>query len=188
VICNRPLQRQFHSITFFLASLAHRRLRLEHAGMTFEEPERRIERYLYQYIPLSAAMGVQVRTATIGHVKLAAPLRPNVNHTETVFGGSAAALATLSAWTLLHLRLEYAGLDARLVIQRSSMEYERPIAGDFEAECRFADETAWRRFCSMLERRGRARLTLAAQLLHAAHEMGSFVGDFVALAQPGGRP
>jgi len=83
--------------------------------MTSEEPEKRIERYLYQYIPLSAAMGVQVRTATLGHVKLAAPLRPNVNHTETVFGGSAAALATLSAWTLLHLRLEDAGLDARLV-------------------------------------------------------------------------
>ena len=90
--------------------------------MTVEEPETRVQRYLYQYIPLSAAMGVQVRTASVGHVKLAAPLRPNVNHTETVFGGSAAALATLSAWTLLHLRLENARLDARLVIQRSRME------------------------------------------------------------------
>ena len=95
--------------------------------MTVEEPEARVQRYLYQYIPLSAAMGVQVRTASAEFVKLAAPLRPNVNHTETVFGGSAAALATLSAWTLLHLRLENAGLDARLVIQRSRMEYEKPI-------------------------------------------------------------
>ena len=81
--------------------------------MTSEASEKRVERYLHQYIPLSAAMGVQVRTATVEHVKLAAPLAPNVNHTETVFGGSAAALATLSAWTLLHLRLEDAGLDAQ---------------------------------------------------------------------------
>jgi thioesterase domain-containing protein len=142
-----------------------------------------IQSYLYSNIPLSAAMGVQVKAATPVHVLLSAPLAPNINHHQTVFGGSGVVLATLAAWTLLHLRLEYERLDAQLVIQRSSMEYERPIAGDFEAECRFADETAWRRFCSTLERRGRARMTLRAHLLHAAHEMGSFVGDFVALAQ-----
>jgi thioesterase domain-containing protein len=126
-------------------------------------------------------MGVQVRTATLGHVKLAAPLRPNVNHTETVFGGSAAALATLSAWTLLHLRLEDAGLDARLVIQRSSMEYEKPIPGDFEAVCRFDDDSAWERFKATLARRGRARMTLTAHLVHLAQRVASFEGDFVAL-------
>jgi len=147
-----------------------------------------MQSYLHSNIPLSMAMGVQVKVATPAHVLLSAPLAPNINHHRTVFGGSGVVLATLAAWTLLHLRLEHERLDAQLVIQRSSMEYERPIAGDFEAECRFADDTAWRRFCLMLERRGRARLTLAAQLLHAAHEMGSFVGDFVALAQPVRRP
>ncbi len=39
-----------------------------------------------------------------------------------------------------------------------------------------------------LERRGRARMTLNARLLHASREMGSFVGDFVALAPSGSRP
>jgi thioesterase domain-containing protein len=149
--------------------------------MTVEEPELRVQRYLYRYIPLSAAMGVQVRTASIEHVKLAAPLAPNVNHTETVFGGSAAALATLSAWTLLHLRLEEAGLDARLVIQRSRMEYEKPIPGDFEAVCDFEDASAWERFRTTLARRGRARLTLAAHLVHSIERVASFEGDFVAL-------
>jgi thioesterase domain-containing protein len=146
-----------------------------------------MESYLHSNIPLSAAMGVQVKVATPDHVLLSAPLAPNINHHQTVFGGSAAVLATLSAWTLLHLRLEIERLDAQLVIQRSSMEYKRPIAGDFEAVCTFADDTAWQRFRSTLERRGRARMTLNAQLLHAAHEMGSFVGDFVALVHPGRR-
>lgn len=150
--------------------------------MTVEEPEARVQRYLYQSIPLSAAMGVLVRTASIAHVKLAAPLRPNVNHTETVFGGSAAALATLSAWTLLHLRLEEAQLDARLVIQRSRMEYEKPIPGDFEAVCDFGDDGGWARFRDTLQRRGRARLTLAAYLVHARTRVASFEGDFVALS------
>jgi len=146
-----------------------------------EQPERRVERYLHEHIPLSAAMGVQVKMATIERVQLAAPLAPNINHHETVFGGSAVALATLSAWTLLHLRLEQTGLDARLFIQRSSMEYERPIPGDFEAICRFTDDVAWERFRTTLERRGRSRLTLSAHLVHSAHRMASFEGDFVAL-------
>jgi thioesterase domain-containing protein len=149
--------------------------------MTSEEPEKRVERYLYKYIPLSAAMGVQVRLATVAHVKLAAPLRPNVNHTETVFGGSAAALATLSAWTLLHLRLEDARRDARLLIQRSWMEYEKPIPGDFEAVCLFGDDSLWEKFLATLARRGRARMTLTAHLVHLAQRVASFEGDFVAL-------
>ena len=139
------------------------------------------ERYLHVNIPLSAAMGVRVRVATPHEVVLWAPIAPNINHNRTVFGGSGAVLATLSAWTLLHLRLQHAGIHGQLVIQRSSMEYERPIPGDFEAACRFADESAWNRFRVTYERRGRARLTLAADLRHDAQSMGSFSGDFVAL-------
>lgn len=144
-------------------------------------PELLLERYLYQQIPLSAAMGVRVRMATPERVQLAAPLAPNVNHNETVFGGSAAALATLAAWGLLHLRTARAGLQARLVIQRSSMEYEQPIPGDFEAVCGFADELAWERFRRTLVRRGRARLTLFAHLVHDGRRVATFEGDFVGL-------
>jgi len=140
-----------------------------------------MENYLHRNIPLSAAMGVQVRVATPEHVLLFAPLAPNINHQQTVFGGSGAAVATLSAWSLLHLRLARAGLEAELVIQRSSMEYERPITGDFEAECRCAGDEEWRRFATLLERRGRARLTLAARLLQESAAMAAFMGDFVAL-------
>jgi thioesterase domain-containing protein len=144
-----------------------------------------MQKYLHENIPLSQVMGVQVKVAVPDQVLLWAPLEPNINHHQTVFGGSGAVLATLSAWTLLHLRLKHEQLDAQLVIQRSCMEYDRPIPGDFEAVCRFADETAWSRFRSMLERRGRARITLNAYLLHSALEMGSFVGDFVAVIPQG---
>ena len=149
--------------------------------MASDPPEVLLECYLHEQIPLSAAMGVRVKAAMPEQVQLAAPLGPNVNHNETVFGGSAAALATLAAWGLLHLRLARAGIHARLLIQRSSMEYERPIPGDFEAVCRFSDEAAWERFRTTLMRRGRARLTLAAHLLYDSEPMATFEGDFVGL-------
>ncbi len=142
-----------------------------------------MERYLHSHIPLSAAMGVRVKVATTREVILSAPLAPNINHHRTVFGGSGVVLATLAAWTLLHVRLERERIGAQLVIQRSAMEYERPIPGDFEAVSRLEDETAWERFRAVFERRGRARMTLRANLLFAAHDMGSFVGDFVAIVR-----
>lgn len=143
-----------------------------------------LERYLHGHIPLSAAMQVRVVEATLARVVLAAPLAPNINHRETVFGGSAAALAMLSAWALLHLKLAAERVDARLVIQASELRYERPIPGDFTATCALADETHWQRFRAMLDRRGRARIPLAATLAHGAEPCAFFTGEFVAV-RPG---
>lgn len=151
--------------------------------MIGESPEARLARYLHEKIPLSAAMALEVRAASPEQVRLFAPLAPNVNDHRTVFGGSAAVLATLAAWTLLHLRLERAAVPARLVIQRSRIEYERPIPGDFEAVCQFSDEAAWSRFRTILARRGRARLALTAHVLHEQRRVAEFEGDFVALGR-----
>lgn len=149
-----------------------------------------LESYLHRKIPMSADMGVRVRLATLERVDLWLPLQPNINHEQTVFGGSAAAAATLAAWTLLHLRLTQAGSHAQLVVQRITMEYTKPIHGDFEATCTFADAVAWGRFQRTLERRGKARLAMTAQLLGASMQLGmarpggpcaAFAGDFVAM-------
>jgi len=140
-----------------------------------------IEAYLHQKIPISAAMGVRVKTATLERVDLWLPLQPNINHEKTLFGGSAAAAATLAAWTLLHLRLTAAGAEPQLVVQRGAMEYKKPIVGDFEATCLFGDTAAWGRFSHTLARRGKARLTMTARLMQGTNEMCAFFGDFVAL-------
>ena len=126
-------------------------------------------------------MGVRVRAASPERVELAAPLAPNINHHETLFGGSGAAIATLSAWTLVNIRLRHAGVRARLVIQRNAMSYDAPIDGDFVAVCEKPAEDLWARFMTTLERRGRGRVTLQARLVYEGHPAASFEGDFVAL-------
>jgi thioesterase domain-containing protein len=142
-----------------------------------------VERYLHAHIPLSAAMQVRVRAASFDRIELAAPLAPNINHRETAFGGSIASLATLSAWTLLNLRLQHSltGNGARLVIQRNTMSYDEPIHGEFSAQCILTDDRVWQRFLTTYERRGRARITLSAFVLHAERVAASFEGEFVAL-------
>jgi thioesterase domain-containing protein len=142
-----------------------------------------LEQYLHAQIPLSRAMRVTVAALDAQGVTLSAPLAPNINHHETVFGGSAAALAILASWSLIHVRLAAAHLDARLVIQRNAMEYERPMSGDFQARSAFASPDAWPAFAALLQRRGRARLTVVATLAHGGLRAGHFTGQFVAMTR-----
>lgn len=114
-------------------------------------------------------------------VTLRAPLAPNINHRETVFGGSASAVAILSAWSLLHTRLLHDRIANRLVIQRNMMEFERPIWGDFTARSSLERSADWQRFTRLLARKGKARMAVAVILEHAGQVVGRFRGDFVAL-------
>lgn len=140
-----------------------------------------LERYLHDHIPLSRAMAVTVVSISDTGVVLRAPLQPNINHRETVFGGSASALAILAAWSLLHTRLCDEGFESRLVIQRNSMEYDLPIHGAFEARSVMPETRDWSRFMRMLTRKGKARITVSSVLQHGGQIVGRFSGEFVGL-------
>lgn len=141
-----------------------------------------LETYLLDHIPLSRAMAVRVVSCSPGAVELAAPLEPNINVHGTAFGGSVATLGVLAAWSALHLRLEAEGVACQLVIQRSQTEYLAPITGQFTALAQL-DETHWSSFSQMLARRGKARLTVVAELIYAGNVAGRFTGEFVAIAE-----
>ena len=141
-----------------------------------------IEAYIHRQIPITAAMGVRVTEATIRRVELAAPLEPNINHRETVFGGSAAAVATLAAWTLVLVRMRSAGLTGRLVIARNSMEFRKPITGDFTGVATEDNLKSWQGFVAGLNRKGKGRVTASASLFIDSVEAAAFQGQFVAIA------
>ena len=145
---------------------------------------RELEAYLHAHIPLSAAMQVSVQAVEAAGVTLAAPLAPNINHRDTVFGGSASAVAILAAWSLLHTRLRAEGVAARLVIQSNAMDYLLPIAGDFTACSALAEPDQWPRFLRTFARMGRARLRVTAELQCDGEVAARLSGEFVALAMP----
>lgn len=140
-----------------------------------------LENYLHEHIPLSKAMGVEVRSASREAVTLAAPLAPNINHRETVFGGSASALAILAAWSLLYVRLQAEGMGRKTVIHSNTMEYTKPILGDFLAIALPPDEAAWKKLLAALKRNRMARITVRSRLECAGADVGGFEGEFVVL-------
>ncbi len=140
-----------------------------------------LEQYLHEHIPLSRAMQVTVVARDPDQVVLSAPLAPNANPHETVFGGSISAVAMLAAWSLLHTRLTTSGLSALLVLKRNTMNYEVPISGNFTATASTPDTEAWEAFARMLARRDRARISVSAVIEYRGQIAGRFEGEFVAL-------
>lgn len=145
-----------------------------------------IQAYLHEHIPMSLAMQASVLQADWDTVVLRAPLAPNINHRETVFGGSASTLAILSAWSLLHVRLKILGTTGNLVIQRNSMDYLQPMSDAFQASAEIENNSGWDKFLMILKRRNRSRISISAVLKCAGEISGRFRGDFVAIGASGG--
>jgi thioesterase domain-containing protein len=131
--------------------------------------------YLHDHIPLCRAMAVEVLEASAAHVLLEAPLAPNINMHGTMFGGSAATLALLAAWSVMHLKLEEDGVAGQLVIHRTSTEYLLPITGLAQASARL-DAAGWPGFLQTVQRRGRARFTVVSELVFEGRLAGRLTG------------
>ena len=149
--------------------------------MRVDSATTQLQDYLHAHIPLSKAMQVEAIFVSAEAIVLGAPLEPNINHRETVFGGSASALAILSAWSLLHTRLQTEQVACQLVIQRNTMEYDLPIGGAFQARATITHPEDWPRFLLMLSRKGRARIAVSSVLEFDGSPVGRFSGEFVAL-------
>jgi thioesterase domain-containing protein len=140
-----------------------------------------IEQYLHEQIPLSKAMSVLVTSIDKSGVILSAPLSPNINHRSTVFGGSISTIAILSAWTFVHVRLQSLELSCRIVIKSNSIDYLRPIEGDFQAHCLTPPQQDWDRFIALVSRRGKGRISLNVEVSDGEILAAKFQGEYVAL-------
>jgi thioesterase domain-containing protein len=134
---------------------------------------------MHERIPLSQAMQVKIVQATEESVTLAAPLAPNINHRQTVFGGSASAVALLAGWALLFLRLRHERLDGYIVVRRSVMNYERPMLVEFTGSAALAAGATWDQFSVALKQKGRARVTLSVVLRCEGKRTAALEAEFV---------
>ena len=145
---------------------------------------RLLQDYLDHAIPLVPQMQVRVAELNAEQLVLSAPLAPNRNHIGTVFGGSLNALATLACWGFVWLALHERG--AHIVIHEGHMKFRKPATGDFDAICQLPDPATVSNFVTTFERRGRARITLQAQIICDDRVVAEFEGTFAAIAPADG--
>lgn len=140
-----------------------------------------LQRLLHKQVPLTRQMGVTVAQLHRDAIELHAPLSVNHNHNGTAFGGSLASLMTLSGWSLLLVRLQAAGIDADLMIQKQQLTYRRPVTGALTSHCVLDDTQQWDDFIEMLNRRRRARIGLNAWTGAADNPAATMEAHYVAL-------
>lgn len=144
-------------------------------------PTQQLQDSLYERIPLSRAMGVTVLQADPERVVLRAPLAPNVNHSGTVFGGSASSVAVLAAWALVEVRLQSVAQPGRIVIRRSAMDFEQPIVADFTACAESPAAADWERLLSTLRRGRMGRIVVRSVLECEGTQVGELEGEFAVI-------
>jgi len=141
--------------------------------------EQQLEKLLHEEIPLTNAIGVRVINYDHTSLTLIAPLANNINHKCTAFGGSLYAVAVLSGWGLLHLRLAELGLRGHIVIQQSSVKYLKPVTTDIEATATIATTQNFERFVKLFQRKGMARIDLESRVMQHGQVALEFVGNYV---------
>jgi thioesterase domain-containing protein len=139
---------------------------------------------LHTELPVTQHLGIRVGSAGPEGVVLTAPLESNRNHKGTAFAGSLNAIATLAGWSWVWLLLRRQKLAGHVVIQDSTIDYQRPVTSDFVATCAAPEAAAVSRFLAVLRRRGRGRMRLKVQVHDRDGPAVAFAGRYVAALAP----
>jgi thioesterase domain-containing protein len=141
------------------------------------------EQIVHHKIPISKDIGVSLERFDTAGLIIRAPLINNINPNQTAFSGSLNAVAVLSCWTFLYLMLDQ--LEEKypqIIIQKSSINYFKPVTTDFQAVCAWPDPTVINRFQTTYYRKKRARIELTSKIFAGNEPAIVFTGIFVAFS------
>ena len=140
---------------------------------------RRLQPTMHAAIPLTGAIGIRAVAYDREGLLLSAPLAQNINDKRTVFSGSLNAVLTLAGWGLIWLLLEEQQLSGAIVIQDSTIKYLQPVRRDFVARGHMPERSEIEQLQSTLRKRGRARLSVQAQIWEDNALRVTFTGRYV---------
>jgi thioesterase domain-containing protein len=138
-----------------------------------------LQNVFYSQIPLSKEIGLKVLEYKSNKLVMFAPLKPNVNHELTAFGGSLYCMAVLSGWGLLYLKMKETSIKGHILIQESHINYHYAVNDDIYATCELLHTTDFERFQKTFERRGIARIKLESKITLNNKIAVSFKGSYV---------
>lgn len=141
--------------------------------------KQQLQATLLNEIPLTQAMGIEVKIVTKNSITLVAPLGNNINHKCTAFGGSLYSVAVLSGWGLLFTQLSLLNIQAHIVIQESDIKYIHPVTTAIEATCCIESRSQFKKFIAMYQKKGIARITLNAVVKGDDEAAVIFQGKYV---------
>lgn len=147
--------------------------------------EKQFEELLHKLIPITETMGFSVEEFKPGKVRIGVKLAPNLSHGVTAFGGSINSAMNLCGWALVYSNSLSLNQNVHIVLQKSSIEYIKPITTDFVAECELINNEKRDRFFKTYKHRGKARLEVHVQIKDNQKILARFRGMYVVFKKRG---
>jgi thioesterase domain-containing protein len=120
----------------------------------------RLTSILREGIPLTGFMQVAVDHCDAEQLRLIAPYEPNRNHKGAAFGGSLAALAVVTGWSVMELACREEGVDAEVVISHLDMDFLAPVTTTLISHCARPEPEALAAFFDAFMIQGKSRIDL----------------------------
>ncbi|HBW38521.1 YiiD C-terminal domain-containing protein [Desulfosporosinus sp. BICA1-9] len=137
------------------------------------------QQFLYEQIPITEKMRLEVIKFKPSSVKMLARLEPNYNHKHTAFAGSINSLMTLCGWGVVFANVKEFDPNPHIVIQKSNIEYLFPIEKDFVAECKIERKEDIEKFLLTFNKFSRARIKLNVYCKDENKLLSKFEGQYV---------
>ena len=119
---------------------------------------------LQKEIPLSQHMGVRDFKVASDEVSLLLPLKPNINHKSTLFGGSLYSASALACYGLFLAGLRENGVDTNnIVIAEGNIKYTNPVTADAKVVATWSSAADKERFFKTLLAKKKARVMMTAK-------------------------
>ena len=135
-------------------------------------------------IPITQSLKIKVKEFNNNQLELFAPLKENINHVNTAFGGSLYNLAVLTGWGMVYMIQQQNKLDGDILIFDSNIEYPKPVSSDMKAICNVSSlEEEVKRFVKIYNRKKLSRITLKVNIFDNDGNCGAtFEGTYVLTA------
>jgi thioesterase domain-containing protein len=126
-------------------------------AMTYEQSMQFLQEFLYENLPLTKAMQVQVAAYDGESLVLTAPLDCNRNDKGTAFAGSISSLATVCGWGLWMLWTKDNYDECQVAVSHGDIQYKKPITTDFWAKAILPDADVLAHIQKTLSHKGKVR-------------------------------
>ena len=144
-------------------------------------PQKRVEEFLHQRIPLAKALNCQVTEASDKAITLSAPKFVNTVADADFSDLSAISLCHLATWTFLQVSLQRLNYKPLIAAQKVVLTKSREIdvnAKEIQAVCQLPGDKEWQQFLRMLSRKARASLAIAATLSDELGETATLTCEY----------
>jgi thioesterase domain-containing protein len=136
-----------------------------------------LEQLWHQNFPLAKAMGLKAENFTDHCLTTSAPLVLNTNIHGTAFAGSLYSTLAMTAWGLLHLEIQVAGLEGSIIHADGNIDFFKTIQTDIVAVASFTDHLD---SIEELRDTGKTRLTLTTVVEDGDTVLCQFSGSYLA--------